>query len=301
MGWADLPADQTTDWTSWAFRAQFGLALHERQVACGLAELPTPDYDFEADWDAHGLEDNAFSVRQLQADVEHLLEHGYVRAQDYAGLSSPPWGVPGGRGFVYRREDFWTDAATPAGGVPTEDLDDSGTSPATIYSPAILDGGRYAVDAPATGDWAGHAGQIAVATAAGEGFDYDFETPADDALVYVEARRLYLRRDADAADWAAADDVGWTRKFPRAIARITDDGTEGQRARLAGTGTNLNANATRFLGVRIAPPAVALTGAFYGVQADATGAWAGQDGKLAAWDGEDWAFTAVGDGDQYLF
>ena len=300
MGWTDLPATQTTDWTSWAFRRQFALALHERQVACGLAELPTPAYAYEADWDAQGLAENAFGPGGLQSAVEALPSY-YVRPIDYAGLAARPFfvhPVTGQPSFAYGRTAFWTDAGTPAGGIPSEDLDHAATAPGGFLA---RDGGRYAVRSPATGDWAGHAGEIAVAADDGEGgWDWDFETPADDTLVYVAGWNAYFRRDAGAGDWAATTRYGWTRKFPRSIERITDDGTEGDRARLAGPGSPLNAADTRFLGVRSAPPAFAVLGATYGVQDGATGAWAGHDGELATWSGS-WSFADPDDGDEYLF
>jgi len=49
------------------------------------------------------------------------------------------------------------------------------------------------------------------------------------------------------------------------------------------------------------PPEHPLDGAYYGVQAGATGGWNGHDGEFARRIGTAWQFTAVADGDQYLF
>lgn len=45
-----------------------------------------------------------------------------------------------------------------------------------------------------------------------------------------------------------------------------------------------------------APPGSPTTGAAYIVAAGATGAWAGQDGKVAVWDGAAWQFFTAKNG-----
>ncbi|MDX2277447.1 MAG: DUF2793 domain-containing protein [Hyphomonadaceae bacterium] len=53
---------------------------------------------------------------------------------------------------------------------------------------------------------------------------------------------------------------------------------------------------TVVVAAQTAPPGSPATGAVYAVMASATGAWVGQGGKLAQWDGAAWAFHAVATG-----
>ncbi len=299
MTWQGLPATGTTDWADWDFRAQFAKAVYERGVACGASgyTLPAPQYTYEDGWDAHGLMANALSIRHLQGDVEGFVSL-FLRPIDHAGTPGPP--------EYYWRSHFWSDAGTPASGRPQEDI---GLGAYPGHLDKIVLGGRYAVLNPASGAWAGHDGEIATCTGSNP-WTWGFETPADGYLMawrHCETGNEiwefegYYRRDAASSNWLTTTAIGWTRKRPREIERITDDGENGQRARLKGKTGNQNPYLGRYLTVGTAPPETPFVDGYYGVQASATGDWAGQDGKLAKWNGTSWSFYALASGTQILF
>ena len=303
--WMNLPATEATDWTAWEFRAQFGRAYYERAVACGEYQSPTPPtFDTPQPWDAQDIAATDLGIQSLQKRTEDMIRY-FVRGDGLAsleGLSAPP--------PPYPKSLFWADVGIPPEGRPAEDVCHVLTYDPSLYiTPAV--GDRYAVQSPATGGWEGHDGQIAEWNGSG----WTFETPADQYAVSNAAATsrpyFYYRRNAAAGRWDTDPDFGWTRKHPREIARSTDDGEAGQRARLVGTGTNANPGWSRFLDVLAAPPETRVAappntywlGPYYGVQAGATGDWAGHGGQLAAWDAQAqaWTFTTPADGTQYVF
>ena len=301
MGWADLPATQTTDAADWDFRKQFANAVIERGIACGYYSASKPPYTtFVDDTDAHGIDTSELAPGDIQLEIELMRqEKGFV---DPSGLV----GSPEDPGY-YPADAFWTAAGAPAAARPSDCMQ-AATSPGASGL-LIRVGEKYAVLKTAAGAWAGHDGEIATCTGTGPE-TWSFNTPADGYLIEQSSYSSgthkwkgiqYRRRDASATDWPIATDVGWTRKYPRQIERIGDGGANGQRARLAGVSSNSNDGGTRYMTVQTAPPTIPYTNAKYGVQAGATGAWAGQAGKLATWNGAAWSFAAVGDGTQYCF
>jgi hypothetical protein len=293
-GWNHLPADADTDWTLWLFRAQFADAVRERKVAIGWISPDVERATFSKNIDAHAAGTlDWLDVTGAQSEIENMLA-AYLRPANMASQTHVPNGYP--------RFQFWADLGTPAEAKPTEDLLFSGNwFPPDYYG--TTEGQRYAVTAySATGAWAGHAGDIATAHLANWEVTWAFETPADKYIVAVGG--THWTRKASIPDWVQTIRIGWTRKRPREIARTTDDGEAGQRARLAGTGHSENdQEPARMYGVAADPPTDPTPGITYGVQKDATGAWEGHGGDLAVWaaDPPGWTFTTPTDGRQYLF
>ncbi len=177
---------------------------------------------------------------------------------------------------------------------------------------------RYAIGNSATGDWTGQDGKIATAYKDEDGncqsgqyggaTDWAFETPNDDDVVSrntIDSSLAYYEYDSGTTAWSPVSPaLGFTRKYLREIERQNDAGSNGQRARLTGyDGHNSwqdNKHAPSGT-VRTSPPDTPQNPSYWGVQAGATGAWAGQDGKIAKWDGTAWSFIAPTAYDQYYF
>ena len=300
MGWASLPATETTDWTDWDFRIQFANALIERGIACGYYSASKPSYStFQEGKDAHKLTGSDWDIGFIQAEIELMRrDKGFVDPDALTGASE----------YVgyYPADTFWADVGVAAAARPSETMQAS-TSP-YVGGMLIAVGYKFAVLKTAASDWAGHDGEVATCTGTSP-YTWSFSTPADDYLIEqktwsASSKRWkgvqYRRRDASATDWPVVTDVGWTRKHPREIEALDDAGSNGQRARLVG-GSNSNTTMTRFMGVRAAPPSSPYTDGYYGVQKGATGAWATHDGQRAKWTGAAWSFTADASGTQFLF
>jgi hypothetical protein len=286
-GWTNLPADEDTDWTSWPFRAQFWDALVERMKAVGAGVIPEAAA-YTADIDAHQANGgDLYSVGGAQTMVETLL-FSYLRPANMAGITYVPSGYP--------RWQFWSDFGAPAEARPAEDVNT--TSFPWPYNRVAI----TAADALADPALSGHGGDIGTWTVTGGVGTWSFETPPDKTIVFVG--EYWIRRAEAPADWIATTRVGWTRKHPRQIARTSDDGEPGERARLIGTPTSENDwIADRMFDVRATPPASPVLEATYGVQAGATDAWEEHGGDLATWTGEPtaWSFRTPTDGTQWLF
>jgi hypothetical protein len=186
-------------------------------------------------------------------------------------------------------------------------------------------GYRLLVMPGATGVFAGHDGDIATALkdSPSEVADWSFTTPADGFVAVVSESDPYTspywspvayRRESGA--WVQYDKTGFTRKLHRRIATLSDEGEEGQRARLVPSDPAANLPTEyswygQWGDVLATPPPSPLVASTpddpslismrFGVQAGATGDWAGHGGEIAYWAGDHWEFTSPDEGACYLF
>ncbi len=290
-GWTQLPATNETDLTAWSFRKQFWEAILERRVADG---------------DYYGRSVPEYSIS------ERL--DGWASAPPSAPSSGDRWAVlptaTGDWAGHDNRVAQWGGAAwsyeTPA----------DGTFVACEPSGQVLQftGGAWlacaaqARDTSSLEDIRSMQGQTTgLAGSANPPF-----IPNNVSNDYAGLTTVPAKWDPD--DFFTAIGIppgglpggwgyllnsgGWTRKYPRQIAKLTDSGESGQRARLVGhTTTGLYP----FGDVRTIPPSRPPVGRYYGVAASATGDWVGHDGELARWTGSAWTFTTPASGAQYLF
>ncbi|HUX16673.1 MAG TPA: hypothetical protein VMW52_09390 [Phycisphaerae bacterium] len=317
MAWTDLPATAATDWTAWSWRAQFAEAIWEREEVMAPGpyhidwEHGQPPFAFVPDTDAQAVgrivsgQGELHAIANQQWQVERLLAPAchFINPDSLTG---------GGRPGAYARSQFWRDLDTPEKGWPDEDL-----SPG--YSPpggSVL-GRRYAVLAPASGDWTGHDNEIAICTC-------DWSSPPAWAFEVPPEGHTYAAVDWSSSPtvpgyarltdgaWTATSECGWTRKRPRELAdlELTGEETDGDRGRLIAPAAWANTgDGYTYRGPRPRPPAEPVAGVRYGAAADAEGAWAGQAGQLATWTAQpggpagagSWAFVPPTPGEWYLF
>jgi hypothetical protein len=242
------------------------------------------------------------------------LPRFYVRPREsFLGVAQSPG--------PYSMRDFWIDMGNPAHAIPDEDLWGlNSTYPPTSYAPGYCeDGFRFLVPSYniAGTAWEGHQNEIATAHfdpspytgGFGTNLTWTFETPPDGYRVHVRTYQTvdqisqgnYYEYDAAAGAWTEIHDgVGWYLPYYRTIARLDDPGEAGQRARLiarAGTGGDYYT----WRDVRSSPPENPISSVFFGVGPNATGAWAGLEGKIVRWSSGQWMPSLYNEGLAYVF
>ncbi|MCD4824006.1 MAG: DUF2793 domain-containing protein [Phycisphaerae bacterium] len=167
-------------------------------------------------------------------------------------------------------------------------------------------GCRLVVGNAATGDWASHSGEIAIWQGQDASPKWTFETPAEGHTMQAgggssgstyNVNTAYISHSGQWESWS----VGFTRKFPRVIDSLDDDGEDGQLARLTAPVNSSrwpytpNYWGAKLVGIATSPPGEKHVGDDWAVAANATGNWENQDGKIATWGWSDgkykWTFA----------
>lgn len=186
-------------------------------------------------------------------------------------------------------------------------------SPPPTYSfPDDDEGLRWIVGNDASGDWAGHSGEIA--TWQPSTSTWTFETPSEGDTIQAGYQcnfgafgSAYISTSGVWEDYP----VGFTRKFPRRITSLSADGEIGDLARYVSDYPSFYYDEA-LLGKAAAPPEAPSVGDKWAVGAGATGDWAGHSGEIATWQTyptQEWTFADADEdkkyrvtyGDQYLY
>jgi len=245
----------------------------------------------------------------FQAHAEQLAGGGkYVNTVDYPDADDID-------GTLASIPMMSLNRARAAAGLRAVDEVLTGHGFAPPYSPGYAHvGERFAVMWAPTGDWAGHANQIAECVYDPDGdpayYYWAFETPSEGHTVQVNATggtgqwtppgNSYPMRDIEATLVMQAGrwenyPAGFTRRFPREIAAIGAPGVAGQKARYW---SRVADDWWRYLIAaeppRTDPPAEPNTSDVYLVSAGATGDWEGMGGLRARWNGSYWVYGGEG-------